>query len=82
MSDPDEYRPGIPRPPKVAATKACAVDVHDEFGDSIVHVNTWWSGAGITVGIQEGSRIKNLDLDWAQWEALRLAVEALQGESE
>jgi len=70
---------GVNEKPRVAETKAVAIDIEDHLGNSIIHVNTWWSGEGFTVQLEaDNGRTDAIDFSWQEWSALKLAIKAIQ----
>jgi hypothetical protein len=70
---------GLVSAPRVADTKATCVDIDDHLGKSSIHVNTWWSGEGVTVAVdpEKGER-QQFDLSWQEYDALRAAIKAIR----
>ena len=70
---------GIVAEPRSANTKAAVIDVDDHMAKSSLHVNTWWSGEGITVTVDdENGKRQQIDLSWQEWRALKMAVKAVR----
>lgn len=68
---------GVKRPPQVASTKSALCDVDDHIGKSSVMVDTWWNGEGVTISCQRGEVTSQIELQWSEWEAVKLCVSAV-----
>lgn len=73
MTHSNELPFGIKNPPQVTNTKSAQVDVEDYLTKSNILVNTWGNGEGIDILVDE----ERLELSWAQWDAIKLAVKSL-----
>ncbi len=69
---------GIAQPPMVSNTKACLVVVDDHLGKSSVMVETWWSGEGFTIQIDDSGKTERLEVTWTQSRAIRLALDEIK----
>lgn len=62
--------------PRAVDTVAVAAEVDDHLGESCVMIQTWWSGEGFTLTIEDRGetpmrQTQEVDLTWTQWEAVR-----------
>jgi hypothetical protein len=77
MSKKEELPFGLTKKPRVQNTQASLANIDDHLGESSVMVQTWWSGEGFTVEIQDKNSSDKLDISWTQYEALKLSVEEI-----
>lgn len=69
---------GIRFKPRVAETLSALVDIDDHIGKSSVIVETWWSGEGITITVDNGKDGRErIDLTWSQWTAVKMCAKSI-----
>lgn len=78
MSQKEELPFGLVRKPRVQSTLAVHAELDDHLGKSYVYAQTWWSGEGFSLEIQNSDETHKADITWTQYEALKVAVDEIQ----
>lgn len=78
MSQKEELPFGLKKAPRVVPTHASYAELDDHLGLSYLSVQTWWSGEGFTLEIQNSNETHKADITWTQYEALKVSVESIQ----
>jgi len=75
----DEELPfGLIKKPSVQTTHSVYAELDDHLGKSYLMAQTWWSGEGFSLEIQNSNETHKVDITWTQYEALKVAVNEMQ----